>query len=47
LLDVRPGAIRIGMPVPEVRMMYSLREQQQYGLPQRTEVRMPVFAVSF
>jgi hypothetical protein len=41
------GAVRFGVPVPDVRPMYTAREQQQYGLPQRTEVRMPVLAVTF
>ena len=47
LLDVQRGSFRMGLPVPEVRQMYSLREQKQYGLPQRPEVRMPVFAMTF
>jgi hypothetical protein len=47
LLDVGQGTLRLGLPVPDVRPMYSLREQQQYGLPQHTEVRMSVLAVRF
>jgi hypothetical protein len=41
------GTVRLGLPVPDVRPMYSMREQQQYGLPQHTEVRMPLLAVRF
>ncbi len=41
------STVRLGVPVPDVRPMYSAREQQQYGLPQHTEVRMPVLAVTF
>jgi MFS family permease len=47
LLDVQGGSFRLSLPVPEVRPMYSIHEQKQYGLPQRAEVRMPVFAVTF
>jgi hypothetical protein len=56
LLDIRtPGggsgssetSFRMGVPLPQVRAMYSLREQAELGLPQRTEVRMPVLAVTF
>lgn len=52
LLDVRvvgqpTDGFRVGVPLPEVRAMYSLREQATYGLPQRPELRMPVLAVTF
>jgi hypothetical protein len=53
LLDVRAVGhessplFRIGVPVPQVRPMYSRREQAELGLPQRTEFRMPVLAVTF
>jgi hypothetical protein len=40
-------SFRVGLPIPEIRAMYSLREQSTYGLPQRTEVRMPLLAVTF
>jgi len=33
--------------LPQVRAMYSLREQTELGLPQRTEFRMPVLSVTF
>jgi|SRR5580692_5208772 hypothetical protein len=50
LLDVNlPGqsGLRLGVPVPQVRQMYSSLEQKTYGLPQGAEVRMPVFHLTF
>jgi len=52
LLDVRvvgqsSDGFRLGVPVPQVRPMYSAREQAELGLPHGTEVRMPVLAVTF
>ena len=52
LLDVRAvgtatDGFRMGVPVPLVRSMYSQREQADLGLPQRTELRLPVLAVTF
>jgi hypothetical protein len=52
LLDVRAvgtasDGLRFGLPIPEVRPMYSLREQAALGLPQGTELRVPVLAVKF
>jgi hypothetical protein len=38
---------RLGLPVPDVRPMYTMAEQKAYGLPQRAEVRMPVFRLTF
>jgi hypothetical protein len=38
---------RVGLPVPDVRPMYSSAEQKAYGLPQHPEVRMPVFRLTF
>jgi len=38
---------RLAVPVPEVRPMYSMAEQKQYGLPQGTELRLPLFHASF
>jgi hypothetical protein len=37
----------LGVPVPQVRQMYSSLEQKTYGLPQGAEVRMPVFHLTF
>lgn len=50
LLDVDlhgQSGLRLGVPVPQVRQMYSTSEQRAYGLPQHSEVRMPVFRLTF
>jgi hypothetical protein len=52
LLDFRStgsatDGFRVGVPLPDVRPMYSKREQAALGLPQGTEVRLPVVAVTF
>jgi hypothetical protein len=51
LLDVwtTPDAssVRIGLPVPEVRQMYSMAEQKKYGVPAQTELRMPILRLTF
>jgi hypothetical protein len=53
LLDVRAvgqasDGLRLGVPLPQVRPMYSLKEQHDLGLPARSaEVRMPVLLVTF
>jgi hypothetical protein len=47
LLDVHTGDVRVGVPVPNVRPVYSLTEQRQYGLRAETEVRLPVLRVTF
>jgi hypothetical protein len=39
--------LRLGVPVPDVRPMYSAAEQKAYGLPQHAELRMPVFRMTF
>jgi hypothetical protein len=43
----RKSGFRLGLPVPDVRPMYTAAEQKTYGLPQHAEVRMPVFRVTF
>jgi hypothetical protein len=47
LFDVHQGAFRVGVPVPDVRPVFSLVEQRQYGMQAQTEIRMPVVHVSF
>lgn len=37
----------MALPVPQVKPMYSLADQKQYGLPQGTELRLPIFQASF
>ena len=39
--------MRLGVPVPEVRQLYSLSELRQYGMAQQTEVRMPLVKIAF
>jgi hypothetical protein len=48
LLDIRGGVFRVGLPVPTIKPVYSVAEQQQYGIVREgTEVRMPVLHVTF
>lgn len=47
LLDVNTGDVRVGVPVPNVRPVFSLAEQRQYGLRAETEFRLPVLHVTF
>jgi hypothetical protein len=47
LLDMHEGAVRMGVPVPDVRPVFSLAEQRQYGARAETELRMPVLHVTF
>jgi hypothetical protein len=45
---VHQGALRVGVPVPDVRPVYSMAEQRQFGLrTAETELRMPVLHVVF
>jgi len=48
LLDMGGGAVRLGVPVPDVRPVFSMAEQRQYGMRTAgTELRMPVLHVAF
>ena len=48
LIDFSGGSVwSLALPIPEVRPMYSMAEQKQYGLPQGTELRLPLFHASF
>jgi len=48
LIDLRPGpGLRMGLPIPEVRPMYSMAEQRSFGVPSQTELRMPLFKAVF
>jgi hypothetical protein len=48
LLDLHGGAWRVGVPVPDVRPVYSVAEQRQYGIrSSQTELRMPVLDIAF
>ncbi len=47
MLDFSPKAVRIGVPAPEVRPVFTLAEQRQYGMQAGTELRLPVVHVAF
>lgn len=47
MLDFSPAALRIGVPAPEVRPVFTMAEQRQYGMQAGTEVRLPVVRVAF
>lgn len=47
LVDLRNGSVRVGVPNVEVRPVFTMAELRQYGMQQREEVRVPVFAASF
>jgi hypothetical protein len=47
LFDVHQGAFRVGVPVPDVRPVFSLAEQRQYGMQAQTELRMPMVHIAF
>ena len=49
LLDVNANTrgMHLGLPLPEVRPLFSSAELRQYGLAQQTEVRMPLVKIVF
>ena len=47
LLDVNKTGMHLGVPVPEVRPMFTSAEVRQYGLAQQAEVRMPIVKIAF
>ena len=47
ILDLGGGAVRLGVPGPDVRPVFSMAEQRQYGMHAATELRMPVLHVAF
>ena len=47
LFDVHRGSLRLGVPVPDVRPVFSLAEQRQYGMHAETELRMPMLHMTF
>jgi hypothetical protein len=48
LFDVHGGSLRFGVPVPDVRPVYTVAEQRSYGLLHaETEVRMPMLHMTF
>jgi hypothetical protein len=47
LVDVESGALRVGVPVPDVRRTFTVEEQRQYGMRDVAELRLPVLHVLF
>jgi hypothetical protein len=47
LLDIHRGALRMGVPVPDVLPVFSLAQQRQYGMQAQTELRLPLLHVTF
>jgi hypothetical protein len=47
LIDLRPGKVRMGLPVPNLVPVFSVSELRQYGMKNDTELRMPVLHVVF
>jgi hypothetical protein len=47
LVDVTNTGLHLGVPVPEIRPVFSASELRQYGFSQQTEVRMPIVKVTF
>lgn len=47
MLDIQDGTFRIGIPIPEIRNAYTQREVHDLGVRQVTEVRLPVFKLTF
>lgn len=47
LIDVRGGAFSFGIPVPELRTDYTLREVKEYGVKQTSMVHLPLLKLAF
>jgi len=48
LIDLHGGAVRLGVPVPDVRPLFTVAERRQYGVQGGgAELRMPVLHVAF
>jgi hypothetical protein len=47
LFDIHHGSFRLGVPLPDVRPVFSMAEQRQYGLHAETELRMPMLHMTF
>jgi hypothetical protein len=46
-IDLSGDAVRLGIPAIVVKDMYTPTEISQFGVEQRTEVRVPVFSAAF
>jgi len=48
LLDMHGGQLRVGVPVPDVRPIFTIAEQRQYGTRStQNELRMPLLHITF
>jgi hypothetical protein len=47
LLDVYGGKVGFGLPAVQVKPLYTQVEMARYGVPQGTEVQLPVFKAMF
>lgn len=47
LVDLHQGTWRLGLPLVEVRPMYSVAEVRKYGVEQRMEIRLPLLQATF
>ena len=47
LLAVRGGNVQLGMPIPDVRPVFTARQRAELGVKQETQVQVPVVHVTF
>ena len=47
LVDLDEGAFKVAVPAVELRPVYRIDELQKYGLEQKHELRVPLFAATF
>lgn len=47
LVGLDPGGLKLSLPAVELLKLYSQREQQEFGVKQGAEVRVPVFNFAF
>ena len=47
LVDLDEGAFKVAVPAVELRPVYRVDELQKYGLEQKHELRVPLFAATF
>jgi hypothetical protein len=47
LIDVQGGSFSFGIPVPELRTDYTLREVKDYGVKQTSMVHLPLLKLAF
>jgi len=47
LVAVREGSVQLGLPIPEVRPVFSARQRAELGVKQETQVQVPVVHFTF